>query len=100
MQRAIDCVNSHLADSDFDQPRFAEEMHDQQVYLYKKLKSLTGLNTSALVRNVRLKQLAGLWRKREMLFVSPNLHTLSGSVIPSISVFVSKRSSTCCLPSI
>ena len=41
MQRAIDCVNSHLADSDFDQPRFAEEMLTSKSTLYKKLKSLT-----------------------------------------------------------
>ena len=26
MQRAIDCVNRHLEDSDFDQPQFVEEM--------------------------------------------------------------------------
>ena len=55
MQRAIDCVNSHLADSDFDQPRFAEEMLTSKSTLYKKLKSLTGLNTSGFIRNVRLK---------------------------------------------
>ena len=55
MQRAIDCVNSHLADSDFDQPRLAEEMLTSKSTLYKKLKSLTGLNTSGFIRNVRLK---------------------------------------------
>lgn len=55
MQRAIDCVNSHLEDASFDQPQFADEMKTSRSTLYKKLKSLTGLNTSAFIRNVRLK---------------------------------------------
>lgn len=55
MQRAIDCVNRHLEDSDFDQPQFVDEMGTSKSTLYKKLKSLTGLNTSAFIRNIRLK---------------------------------------------
>lgn len=55
IQRAINCVNSHLADATFDQTRFAEEMLTSKSTLYKKLKSLTGLNTSGFIRNVRLK---------------------------------------------
>lgn len=55
IQRAIDCVKIHLEDGEFDQPQFAEEMRTSKSTLYKKLKSLTGLNTSAFIRNVRLK---------------------------------------------
>lgn len=55
MQRAIDCVNRHLEDYDFDQTQFVEEMNTSKSTLYKKLKSLTGLNTSAFIRNIRLK---------------------------------------------
>lgn len=55
MQRAIDCVNRHLEDCDFDQSQFVEEMGTSKSTLYKKLKSLTGLNTSAFIRNIRLK---------------------------------------------
>mgnify|MGYP000621906319 FL=1 len=55
MQRAIDCVNNHLDDCDFDQSLFAEEMRTSKSTLYKKLKFLAGLNTSAFIRNVRLK---------------------------------------------
>lgn len=55
MQRAIDCVNNHLEDYNFDQPQFAEDMKTSKSTLYKKLKSLTGLNTSAFIRNIRLK---------------------------------------------
>lgn len=55
LQRAIDCVHRHLEDCDFDQPQFVEEMNTSKSTLYKKLKSLTGLNTSAFIRNIRLK---------------------------------------------
>lgn len=55
IRRAIECVNNHLEDSEFDQPQFADEMRTSKSTLYKKLKSLTGLNTSAFIRNVRLK---------------------------------------------
>lgn len=39
MQRAIDCVNNHLEDCEFDQPQFADEMKTSKSTLYKKLKS-------------------------------------------------------------
>lgn len=55
LQRAIDCVNRHLEDSEFDQLQFVEEMNTSKSTLYKKLKSLTGLNTSAFIRNIRMK---------------------------------------------
>ena len=55
MRRAIECVNNHLKDGEFDQPQFVVEMRTSKSTLYKKLKSLTGLNTSAFIRNVRLK---------------------------------------------
>lgn len=55
LQRAIDCVNRHLEDSEFDQLQFVEDMNTSKSTLYKKLKSLTGLNTSAFIRNIRMK---------------------------------------------
>lgn len=55
MQKAVDCVNKHLDDSNFDVPQFIEEMGTSKTTLYKKLKSLTGLSTSSFIRNIRLK---------------------------------------------
>lgn len=55
LQRAIECVNNHLENGTFDQAQFADEMRTSKSTLYKKLKSLTGLNTSAFIRNARLK---------------------------------------------
>ena len=54
IQRAIHCVNNHLEDPNFDQAQFADEMRTSKSTLYKKLKSLAGLNTSSFIRNVRL----------------------------------------------
>ena len=53
LQRAIECVNRHLEDSEFDQPQFVEEMGTSKSTLHKKLKSLTGLTTSTFIRNIR-----------------------------------------------
>ena len=55
LQRAIDCVNRSLDDTEFDQAKFVTEMNTSKSTLYNKLKSLTGLNTSAFIRNIRLK---------------------------------------------
>ena len=56
LQKAIDCVNRHLDDSNFDQLQFSEEMGVSKSTLYNKLKSLTGLNTSAFITNIRLEE--------------------------------------------
>lgn len=55
LQKAIDCVNRHLDDSAFDQQQFSEEMNVSKSTLYNKLKTLTGLNTSAFITNIRMK---------------------------------------------
>ena len=54
LQRAIDCVNAHLNDVEFDQAEFVSEMGASRTVLTEKLKSLTGLTPSAFVLNVRL----------------------------------------------
>ena len=55
LQDAIACVNRHLDDSSFDVPQFVDEMATSRTTLHKKMKSLTGLNTTGFVRSVRLK---------------------------------------------
>ncbi len=70
MQHAIDCVNKHLDDPDFDQLQFIEEMGTSKSTLYKKLKSLTGLNTSAFIRNIRLKAACQIMEEKRSIRVS------------------------------
>ena len=65
IQRAIECVNRHLEDCEFDQTQFVEEMGTSKSTLYKKLKSLTGLNTSAFIRNIRLKAACSIMEEKD-----------------------------------
>src|SRR5574344_2225202 len=55
IKRAVDCVKEHLADSDFDQQAFADAVGVSKSTLYKKLKSLTDMNTPEFIRNYRMK---------------------------------------------
>lgn len=55
IKKAIDSVNQHLDNPDFGQEQFAEEMNVSKSTLYNKLRTLTGLNTSAFITNIRLK---------------------------------------------
>ena len=55
LKKAMECVNSHLSDPDFDVPQFADEMSVSKTTLYKKLKSLTGMSPNSFIRNIRLK---------------------------------------------
>ncbi len=70
LQRAIQCVHNHLHDSEFDQQQFVEEIGSSKSTLYKKLKSLTGLNTSAFIRNIRLKAACGIAEKNPSIRIS------------------------------
>ena len=55
LQKAFDCVNQHLDDSSFGQQQFSKEMGVSKSTLYNKLKTLTGLNTSAFMYNIHMK---------------------------------------------
>ena len=70
LQRAVDCVQRHLDDPDFDQAQFILEMATSKSTLYKKLKSLTGLNTSAFIRNIRLKAACRIMAEKKRIRIS------------------------------
>lgn len=70
LQQAIDCVNRHLSDPDFDQQVFLDEMGTSKSTLYRKLKSLTGLNSSAFIRNIRLKAACRIMEEKKHIRVS------------------------------
>lgn len=54
IQKAIDCVNAHLDDCDFEHAQFIAEMGMARTTLADKLKLLTGLTPSGFISNVRL----------------------------------------------
>lgn len=63
--RCLDCVQQHIADPDFGLPRFAASMCMSKSSLYKKLRSASGLTTSAFIRTVRMRS------ARELLCHNP-----------------------------
>ncbi len=67
LRKAIDCVYAHLADADFDRDAFASEMGASASTLYNKLRSITGLNVSAFIRDIRMKE------SKRMAQVQPDL---------------------------
>jgi len=70
LRRAVDCVYSHLDDSDFDREAFASAMGASASTLYNKLRSITGLNVSAFIRDIRMKEAKRLAQTQPDLRVS------------------------------
>ena len=56
LKAAINCVYSHMADSDYDRDAFATDMGMSQSSLYNKLRSITGMSVSDFIRDIRLKE--------------------------------------------
>lgn len=70
LKRAIQCVNDHLDDTDFDRDAFAREMGASQSTLYNKLRATTGMNVSSFIRNIRMKAIDDIIRQQPDLRVS------------------------------
>ena len=70
LKKAIDCVYNHLDDSDFDRDAFASDMSTSASTLYNKLRSITGMNVSAFIRNIRMKEAKRLAQTQPDLRVS------------------------------
>ena len=70
LQRAYDCVNAHLDDSDYDRDTFAADMGASASTLYNKLRALTGMNVTAFIRDIRIKTACRLAKENPDLRVS------------------------------
>lgn len=70
LSQAVDCVNHYLEDSEFDQEKFAQVMMISKSTLYRKLKSLTGLNTPSFIRNIRLKAACQIMEEKKNIRIS------------------------------
>lgn len=70
LQRAIDCVNRHLDDPNFDQTQFLEEMHTTKSTFFRKLKSLTGLTYVSFIRNIRMKAACRIMEEKKHIRIS------------------------------
>lgn len=70
LSEAVECVNKYLDNPDFDQEQFAIAMNVSKSTLYRKLKSLTGLNTTAFIRNIRIKAACRIMDEKKNIRIS------------------------------
>ena len=70
LKQAIDIVNKHLGDSEFEKSQFVDEMGTSRATLDRKLKSLTDLSTSAFIRNIRLKAACRILEEKKNVRIS------------------------------
>jgi CheY-like chemotaxis protein len=67
LNRILEFVHQHLADEDYDRDALAADMGASASTLYNKLRSITGMNVSAFIRDYRMKE------ARRMAEENPNL---------------------------
>lgn len=70
LKRAINCVHKHLDDTDYDRDTFAADMGASASTLYNKLRSLTGMNVSSFIRDIRMKEAQRIARQNPVIRVS------------------------------
>ncbi len=70
IQKAIDCVNAHLSDCEFEHAQFIAEMGMARTTLADKLKLLTGLTPSIFICNVRLQAACRLIDEKKKIRVA------------------------------
>lgn len=60
LKKAIDVVEKHLEDIEFDVEMFCHELGMSHTNLYRKLQGIIGLSANQLIKNIRLKKAAAL----------------------------------------
>lgn len=63
LKNAIQCIEKHLIESEFDMDAFASELNVSKSTLNRKIKAMTGLAPVEFVRNIRLKHACLLLKK-------------------------------------
>ena len=56
LSRALELVYAHLEDDGYDRDALASDMGASSSTIYNKLRSITGLNVSGFIRDIRLKE--------------------------------------------
>ena len=67
LSRALNLVYEHLQDDNYDRDALAADMGASSSTLYNKLRSITGMNVSAFIRDIRMKE------ARRMAEENPNI---------------------------
>lgn len=63
LEKAIQCIEKHLAEPDFDIVVFASELNVSKSTLNRKMKAMAGLTPLEFIRNIRLKHACMLLKK-------------------------------------
>ncbi|MGG8495833.1 hybrid sensor histidine kinase/response regulator transcription factor [Tenacibaculum sp. TC6] len=66
MEKALQCVKTHMHDENFGVPQLATSMNLSRVHLYRKMKNLTGVSPSKYIRKVKLDQAKHLLKEKEL----------------------------------
>jgi DNA-binding response OmpR family regulator len=64
LKKAIDLIEEHMGDSEFDVTTMTEQMGMSRMQLFRKLKALTNQTPSEFIRTIRLKRAAQLIKKK------------------------------------
>ena len=70
LERATQCIFDHLDDSDYDRYAFAADMGASASTLYNKLRAVTGMNVTAFIRDIRIKEACRMAKEDPELRVS------------------------------
>ena len=70
LNRALSCVYSHMEDEEYDRDGLASDMGTSTSTLYNKLRSITGLNVSSFIRDIRMKEASRLAEENPAIRVS------------------------------
>ena len=63
LQKAVNAVETHIADPDFDTTSFSREVGISRKLLHTKIKALTGMTSGEFIRTLRLKRAAQLFSR-------------------------------------
>ena len=66
LREAVDIVERHIEDVDFDVSRFVEETSMSRSVLYRKMKALTGQSVNEFINTIRLKRAAQLLSQNKL----------------------------------
>lgn len=67
INRVLEFIHEHLEDEDYDREALAADMGASSSTLYNKLRSITGMNVSMFIRDVRMKE------AKRMAIENPNI---------------------------
>lgn len=66
LQQAIEVVEKHMTNTDFNVEMMVKEMGHSRSNLYLKFKEITGLSSSEFIRNIRLKRAVQLFDQSDL----------------------------------